>query len=129
MGSEDKTQMWTGADGEQYMYCAPIMRVCEKCKQSFAWDGSDYKKLCTGCYQKAAKKCRACHVNNLPLDAPAWKVTCTSCYLAKKGATHTTCPTCPPELRGHLRCPIGKKQCPTCETHLRVVPRVAQGDN
>jgi hypothetical protein len=110
---------WTGADGCTYTYGKVPKRKCVTCRAEYDWDGNKYKTRCKPCYVKVVRVCTACKQNNLKADAPSYQNVCTDCWLAKKSRTHKTCPTCPPDRANHLRCPMGKDQCPECEVRCQ----------
>lgn len=125
VGADSMT--WMGYDGNVYSYTlAPPQRVCTNCRLKFEWDGSEFKTLCLPCYGANARKCLKCKINNLKIGAPSWQVLCTDCYIAKKGTTFGTCPTCPPERATHLRRPLNAATCPECNVRLLKAPRANQ---
>lgn len=109
---------WTDADGGRCSYGPVTKRVCTKCRESFDWDGTEYKRVCRDCFKKNVRTCVACKVNNLKIDAKAYEKVCTSCFLAKKALTYGTCPTCPPSRSKHLRRPLDKDVCNECALRL-----------
>lgn len=118
----DAPEVWVGADGNSYSYGKAKKRACVACRKNFDWDGTPYKTHCMECYEKNVRKCEACKVNNLKIDAKHWERVCTSCWLATKSKSYKTCPTCPPALAMHLRCPLNKNCCATCEARLVSAP-------
>lgn len=114
----EQTDEWMAADGNMYSYGKVVKRRCVACPESFDWDGVPYKNHCFKCYTKKVRKCGVCHVNNLKIDAKPTDMACTSCWLASRAKTHKTCPTCPPHLAHHLRCPLNKDCCAQCEARL-----------
>jgi len=91
-------------------------RQCAVCKKPYDWDGNTFKVHCLECYRILAKPCciPGCS-RRIPVGSPAWKTTCSQCYLTKRSNTHGRCPTCPPERSYKLSRPLDKSQCPGCE--------------
>jgi hypothetical protein len=116
--ADNEMTEWVGADGELCSYGPMKKRACNRCRKMFDWDGNDYKKACPECYKKNVRKCAACKVNNLRLDAKPFETVCVACFTAKKSQTHGTCPTCPPARANHLRRPLEKDRCVECESRL-----------
>ncbi len=110
---------WMGSDGIMYTYSQAPTRPCGKCRKEFVWDGNEYKKLCPTCYGCVVKKCASCKINNLPVDAKTWQVTCTDCWLKEKAKKYGTCPTCPPEKSTHLRRRLDRPSCEECAVRLK----------
>ncbi len=109
---------WAGADGNMYTYGKAKKRACVLCRSNFDWDGTPYKTHCSDCYAKKVRKCEVCKVNNLKIDAKPYEKACTSCWLAVRAQSHKPCPSCPPHLATHLRCPMNKPCCARCEASI-----------
>jgi hypothetical protein len=88
---------------------------CRMCSSVYSRPEHDtWNVMCRDCFVVNVRKCETCKTQNLRIDAPAWKKTCTSCWMKERKQTHAICPTCPEKYKDRLRRPIGRPSCVEC---------------
>lgn len=92
------------------------LKPCSVCREPKIKSYEPWRTLCKDCYKgkKWKRTCEECKERPIKDDLPSYVKSCTHCYMEKRKANFTTCPSCPDDKKHLLNCHKGAPACRDC---------------